>query len=163
MPATDDLLDDAAGLATEIAQLAQQHRLTVAVAESLTGGKVACHLAAAPEASQWFRGGVVAYSAEVKHDVLGVPAGPVVSESCAEAMATGVAKLLDATLAVATTGVGGPGPQDGEAPGTVWLAVASEHGVTAQLQHFAGEPPDVLDQTVRHALRLLRDMALAAG
>jgi nicotinamide-nucleotide amidase len=161
VPAPDEIRDDGADLAAEIARIAQDRGLTVAVAESLTGGKIACHLAAAPDASDWFRGGVVAYSSDVKYDVLGVPRGPVISEQCAAAMATGVAQLLDATLTVAATGVGGPDSQEGEPPGTVWVAVASGPDVRAELQCFDGDPADVLDSTVLQALRMLRDVATA--
>jgi nicotinamide-nucleotide amidase len=161
--APDEIRDDAAALADEIARVAQDRGLTVAVAESLTGGKIACHLAAAPHASSWFRGGVVAYSAEVKYDVLAVPRGPVISEQCATAMAAGVGRLLDATLTVAATGVGGPDSQDGEPPGTVWLAVGTGRQVSAELQRFDGDPSAVLDSTVLRALRLLRDAATAGA
>jgi nicotinamide-nucleotide amidase len=159
--APDEISDDAAALAEQIARIAQDRGLTVAVAESLTGGKVACHLAAAPNASMWFRGGVVAYSSQVKYDVLGVPAGPVISKQCATAMAAGVAHLLDATLTVATTGVGGPDSQEGQPPGTVWLGVSTGADATAEQRCFSGEPSDVLDRTVVDALRLLRDAAAA--
>ena len=60
MAAPDEITEDAAALAEQIARVTQERGLTVAVAESLTGGKIACHLAAAPDASSWFRGGVVA-------------------------------------------------------------------------------------------------------
>jgi len=154
--APDELDEEGSAVARQIAELVEQRGLTVAVAESLTGGKIACHLAAAPSSSTWFRGGIVAYSSEVKYDVLGVPRGPVVSESAAAAMARGVARVLGATLSVAVTGVGGPEPQEGQPPGTVWLAVAAGDGVRTELRHFRGDPPEVLDQTVLHALQLLR-------
>ncbi|MGH3501875.1 MAG: CinA family protein [Nocardioidaceae bacterium] len=96
-------------LASEIATAATEQRVTVAVAESLTGGLVASSLAAAPGASRWFRGAVVAYASEVKHELLAVPAGPVASEQAARAMAAAVADLLGADLTLAITGVGGPG------------------------------------------------------
>jgi nicotinamide-nucleotide amidase len=143
--------------AAEVARLACDRGLTVAVAESLTAGKLASALGAAPDASTWFRGGVVAYAAEVKFKVLGVPPGPVVTEGCARAMASGVASLLDADLAVSVTGVGGPDEDEGEPPGTVWFAVVSPKGEHAELRRFDGEPADVLAATTAHALRLLRD------
>jgi len=92
---------------------------TLAVAESLTGGLLASVFARASGSSEWFRGGVVAYSSAVKHDLLDVPEGPVVSAAAARAMASGAGRLLGADVAVAVTGVGGPGQQDGEPPGTV--------------------------------------------
>lgn len=81
--------------------------------------------ARASGSSKWFRGGIVAYSATVKYDVLDVPHGPVVSEVAALAMARGVDRLLDADVAVAVTEVGGPDSQDGEPPGAVWAATWS--------------------------------------
>ena len=74
-----------------------------------------------PGASDWFRGGVVSYAPEVKFSVLGVPEGPVVSAATATAMATGVRDLLGADVGLGVTGVAGPDPLEGEAPGTVYL------------------------------------------
>src|SRR5688572_4998019 len=94
---------------------------TVAVAESLTGGMLSSRLARREGASDWFRGGVVAYSRLTKERLLGIGDVPVVSEAAARAMAENVARLLSADLAVAVTGVGGPDPEDGVPPGTVWI------------------------------------------
>jgi nicotinamide-nucleotide amidase len=143
--------------AAAVAEAVSARGLTVAVAESLTSGTLAGALGAAPDASTWFRGGVVAYAPEVKFTVLGVPPGPVVTEECARAMARGVASLLGADLAVSVTGVGGPGEDEGHPPGTVWFGVVSPDGERAELRRFDGEPADVLAATTAHALRLLRD------
>ncbi len=148
-----------AEIVTQLAELAKRRTLTVAVAESLTAGNLAAALGAAADSAQWFRGGVVAYSTEVKRRVLGVPDIPVVSEDAAIAMAQGVRSLMDADFAVATTGVGGPGPQDGEEPGSVWFAVASRRDARAAHRRFDGEPAEVLDRTVRHAVELLLSAA----
>lgn len=110
-------------LAEAVGSSAQKRKLTVAVAESLTGGLLSSALAAADEASAWFRGAIVAYSSDVKHMLLQVPAGPVVSKAAATAMAESTAKLLEADVVVALTGVGGPGSQDGQPPGTVWAGM----------------------------------------
>ncbi|WP_040794105.1 CinA family protein [Nocardia higoensis] len=142
-------------LAEELADIATRTGLQIAVAESLTAGNLAAALGAAPNAGEWFRGGIVAYSRHVKHHVLDVPPGPVVCEAAAESMASGVAKMMDATLAVAVTGAGGPDPQDGHEPGSVWFAVATDESCEASHRKFDGEPEDVLAQTVEHALRLL--------
>ena len=83
---------------------------TLAVAESLTGGLLASAFARASGSSEWFRGGIVAYSSAVKYDLLDVPGGPVVSEAAAVAMARAAGRLLNADVAVAVTGVGGPDP-----------------------------------------------------
>jgi nicotinamide-nucleotide amidase len=96
--------------------------LTLAVAESLTGGLVASRLVNVTGASEWFRGGVVSYAPEVKVSVLGVPEGPVVSAETAAAMATGVRDLLGADVGLGVTGVAGPDALEGEPPGTVHLA-----------------------------------------
>jgi nicotinamide-nucleotide amidase len=95
--------------------------LTLAVAESLTGGLVASRLVNVPGASDWFRGGVVSYAADVKTSVLGVPDGPVVSAETAAAMATGVRDLLGADVGLGVTGVAGPDALEGQPPGTVWF------------------------------------------
>ncbi|MGW5728513.1 CinA family protein [Nocardia beijingensis] len=154
MPQADDY-------AHELAELAKQLEITVAVAESLTSGRLSATLGAAPDSSAWFRGGLVAYSTEVKRSVLGVPDVPVVSRPAAEAMATGVRDLLKAVVAVAVTGAGGPDPQDGQPPGSVWFAIATEHDVRAWHHQFDGEPKDVLDQTVDRASESLLDTVRA--
>ncbi|HEX3565953.1 MAG TPA: competence/damage-inducible protein A [Acidimicrobiales bacterium] len=98
--------------------------LTLGLAESLTGGLVASRLVNVVGASTWFRGAVVSYASEVKYDVLGVPEGPVVSEEAARSMAEGARRVLGADVGLAITGVAGPDPQDGQAPGTVYVGLA---------------------------------------
>ena len=119
-----DPADEFAGVAERIADHAQALNVRVAVAESLSSGGIANTLGAAPEASEWFTGGVVAYAESVKRGVLGVTAEVITSAQCARELATGVAKLLGAEAAVAVTGVGGPQSVDGLPPGTVFIAVA---------------------------------------
>jgi len=99
--------------------------LTLGLAESLTGGLAASRLVNVPGASAWFRGAVVSYASEVKFDVLGVPEGPVVSESAARAMADGARAVLDADVGLSITGVAGPDPQDDQPPGTVFVGLAA--------------------------------------
>ena len=144
-----------AELAGRVAARAAQLGRTIAVAESLTGGRVCAELAAAPQASTWFRGGVVAYADEVKFEVLDVPVGPVVSAGSARAMAVGVARLTGADLAVAITGVGGPAEQEGRAVGTVFLAAHSPTGTTAEEHHLTGDPGDITSVAAALALSLL--------
>jgi nicotinamide-nucleotide amidase len=107
-----------------VAKLLAARGLTLAVAESLTGGLVASRLVDVPNASDWFRGGVVSYATDVKFSVLGVPEGPVVTAEAAAAMATGVRRLLGADIGLGVTGVAGPDPMEGQPPGTVFLAAA---------------------------------------
>ena len=97
--------------------------LTVAVAESITGGYVAGRLCAAPGASAAFRGGVVAYAVDVKRTLLDIGDGPVVTEDVALAMANRVRALVGADVGLATTGVAGPDEAEGRPVGTVCLAV----------------------------------------
>lgn len=163
MNAPDGLSDEALDLARRVAALAARSGRTVATAESLTGGKLSCHLSAAPDSSTWFRGGVVAYAEQVKYEVLGVPVGPVVSERAARSMALGVSELLQADVAVAVTGVGGPDDEEGEPPGTVWMGVAAGGDVHTELHRFDGDPTRVLDKTVTGALRLLLQTMDGAG
>ena len=98
--------------------------LTLAVAESLTGGLVASRLVSVPGASNWFRGGVVSYASDVKFEVLGVPEGPVVSGAAAIAMAEGVRDRLRADVGLGVTGVAGPDEQEGQPVGTVFVGLA---------------------------------------
>ncbi|MEV7195632.1 CinA family protein [Streptomyces sp. NPDC093510] len=102
---------------------------TLAVAESLTGGLVAAEITSVAGASKVFRGSVTAYATELKRDVLGVD-GTLLDErgavdpEVARQMADGVRKVLGADWGLATTGVAGPDPQDGQPVGTVYVAVA---------------------------------------
>jgi len=100
--------------------------ITIATAESLTAGLVAASIADVPGCSAVFRGGVVAYATDVKGSVLGLSAGDlehVVSEQVAAELARHACRLLDADLGISTTGVAGPDQLDGQAPGSVWIAV----------------------------------------
>lgn len=104
-----------------------EHRgLTLALAESVTGGLVSGRLTSVPGASNVFRGAVVSYSSEVKFDLLGVDPGPVVGESAARQMAIGARRVLGADLAVSLTGVAGPTEQDDQPVGTLWVALAGK-------------------------------------
>ena len=139
-----------------IAELVDSEHRSIAVAESLTGGMVTSTLAAAPGASRWFRGGVVAYARDVKHELLDVPPGPVVSAQAARAMAEGVRRLLKADVAVALTGAAGPDGQDAQPPGTVFLGLCAETG--NHIEHHCFErddPAQVCAEAVTRALQLL--------
>jgi nicotinamide-nucleotide amidase len=151
VPRASDLPVDEPRLSEIVAELG----LTVGVAESLTGGALSASFARMEGSGSWFRGGVVAYSRAVKHEVLGVPEGPVVSERSAAAMAEGAVRLLGADVAVSVTGVGGPDRQDGEPPGTVWMAVSHAGRTTTHLHTFDGEPEDIVDATCQVAMRWL--------
>ncbi len=145
-----------------IGSLLVEHGLTLAVAESLTGGLVASRLVTVDGASTWFRGGVVAYDSEVKFDVLGVPEGPVVTEATAMAMADGVRRLLGADVGLATTGVAGPAELEGQPPGTVWLGMAVGDVVDAVHVRLPGDRDRVRQMSVITLLDRLR-LRLAEG
>lgn len=144
----------------QIAEALSRSKRTAAAAESVTGGNISAALSAIEGASDWFVGGVVAYAESVKFDVLGVDRGSVINERTAAQMATGVATLLGADFAVATTGVGGPGPQEHHPPGTVYIAVATADGCEVTEYHFDGDPSDVVAQASRRALQ---DLAAAVS
>jgi nicotinamide-nucleotide amidase len=146
---------DPAELAESVGRLALAAGERVAVAESLTGGLVCSLLAKAPDAGTWFAGGVVSYGSDVKHDLLGVPPGPVVSEPAAAAMAEGVARLLKVRFAVSLTGAGGPDPQDGQPPGTVFVGVLAGGEPEVSLLRLDGDPEQVCREAARRALSML--------
>ena len=136
---------------------------TVAVAESLTGGLVLSTLVNPAGASRAVVGGVVVYSTDVKASVLGVDAGLLaergaVDEAVAVQMANRVRAQFGATIGLATTGVAGPDPQDGVAPGTVFVAIASERGDSVEEHHFGGTRDDVRLASVDAALTLLENL-----
>jgi nicotinamide-nucleotide amidase len=142
-------------IAAQIGRRALADGLRVAVAESLTSGAIASRLGAAPDASSWFAGAVVAYAADVKFKVLEVDPGPVVCARCAAQLASGVARLLGADVAVAVTGVGGPDPDEGHPAGTVYTAVHRPSGEQVTHDVFEGDPSRVVDQATLNALRML--------
>ncbi|GAB3045035.1 hypothetical protein GCM10027079_06970 [Sediminivirga luteola] len=152
-----ELHEECAQLAERIGEHARTHDLHIAAAESLTGGILSMHLSAAPQASTWYAGAVVAYESETKFRVLDVDRGPVVTERCALQMARGVSRLLGANAAIATTGVGGPDPDEGLEPGSTWIAVLLGDREWTSFHRFDGEPEDVLRQTAVTALQAAAD------
>lgn len=145
--------------ATDVVTALIGRGLTVAVAESLTGGLVVADLVSVPGASAVVRGGVVAYATELKHELLGVDAdllaaGGPIQAAVAEQMAVGVRVRLGADLGLATTGVAGPDPQDGHPPGEVWIAVATADGVRAVRLELGGDRDAVRRETVVAVLGL---------
>lgn len=133
--------------------------LTVAVAESLTGGLVVADLVAVPGASAVVRGGIVAYATDLKAQLLGVDAallatGGAIQAAVAEQMAAGVRVRLGADLGLATTGVAGPDPQDGHPPGEVWIAVATAAGARVERLELTGDRPAIRRASVEHVLDL---------
>ena len=133
---------------------------TVATAESLTGGLVAAALTSVPGASAVFRGGIVAYAADLKASLLDVPADLLrqhgtVHPDVAVAMADGARKRLASDFGLATTGVAGPDPVDGLTVGTVHICVSTTAGSRGQLLELTGDRQQIRQSTVAHVLELL--------
>jgi nicotinamide-nucleotide amidase len=155
--------EPARALAAEVIGLLRARGQTLVTAESLTGGLVCAALTGIPGASDVVRGGIIAYATDVKAAVLGVgPAlltarGAVDPEVAAE-MADGARARLGADVAVATTGVAGPGPAEGKPAGTVHIAVATGGAVAGRALALAGGRAEVRGETVTAALTLLRDV-----
>ena len=122
-----------------VVSLLAERGLTLAVAESVTGGLIGSRITNVPGASKVFRGGVVAYASEVKFSVLDVPEGPVVTEEAAMAMADGVRRRLGADVGLGITGVAGPDPQEGLPPGTVFFGMALGDTVEARPVRMPGD------------------------
>lgn len=154
------------GLATRINQLLMppeggQSPLTIATAESCTGGGVAAALTSLAGSSDYVMGGIVSYSNAAKANLLGVSQDILdtrgaVSPECARAMAEGARRALDANLAVSTTGIAGPGGGTARKPvGLVYIAVADHKGATAVEHHFSGDRAAVTSAATEAALAML--------
>ena len=138
-----------------IAILRASHQ-TFCVAESVTGGGLGESITAIAGASDVFLGGVIAYSAAAKQEILRVPVElivehGVVSEEVAIAMAQGAQSVFAATWALSTTGVAGPGPSAGVGAGTVWLAIRGPINQSARLD-LQGDRQEVRNVAVSRAL-----------
>ena len=145
-----------------LAQALRERGLKLVTAESCTGGLIAAACTAVAGSSDWFERGFVTYSNEAKTESLGVDAALIaahgaVSEAVARAMAEGALAHSRAAVAVAVTGIAGPGgATPGKPVGTVWLAVARREGsVQAELLQLGGDRSAVREQTVEHALQRL--------
>lgn len=142
-------------------KLLRERGLTLAVAESCTGGLLGMRLTEVPGSSDYFRGGVIAYSNAVKEAVLGVPRAILeekgaVSPECARAMAEGARRVLGADLALAITGIAGPTGGTPEKPvGLVYVALAHPGGVEVERHEFRGSRQGVRWSASEAALALL--------
>lgn len=153
-------------LVLRIALALRQHGATLVTAESCTGGLVAAACTAVAGSSDWFERGFVTYSNAAKNEALGVDANLIaqhgaVSEAVACAMAEGALAHSHATIAVAVTGIAGPGgATPGKPVGTIWLAWAARGGSTqARRLQLAGDRTAVREQTVLQALEGVRALA----
>ncbi|MDQ0406685.1 CinA family protein [Streptomyces sp. NBC_01723] len=159
--------------AADVVRLLTVRGETLAVAESLTGGMVASEVTSVPGASKAFRGSVTAYATELKREILGVDASLLASRGAVDAqvaaqMAAGARKILGADWGIATTGVAGPDAQDGQAVGTVFVAVdgpsgaddGSACGGKVEALRLNGDRAEIRMESVRSVLALLlRELA----
>lgn len=157
-----------ADLASVVLDLCRARGLTVAVAESCTGGLLGARLTAIPGSSDVVMGGVIAYANAVKQNLLGVEeetlvAHGAVSEEVARHMATAVRAVAKANVGLAITGVAGPSGGTPEKPvGTVWIAVDLEGDVQPRLLRLWGDRDEIRQRAAQWTLELLRQRLLAS-
>jgi len=152
--------DQAADLASALLDRLEERGETVATAESLTGGQVCATLVDAPGASVVVRGAVVAYSPEVKSQILGVDRDQIlaygtVDGGVAREMAEGIRLRLGATWGIATTGNAGPEPSEGKPVGMVFVAVAGPGTSVVRELSLSGDRAGIRRSTTAAALSLL--------
>lgn len=142
--------------------------VTIAVAESVTGGLVTQLLTSVPGASAVVRGGVIAYSTDIKVNLLGVSQalidkGGVIQAQVALEMARGVSRTLGSSIGLGITGVAGPTEQDGAAVGTVHIAVVDTRSQSSRVHSltFEGSRDDIRVQAATALLGMLLDVIVA--
>lgn len=154
---------DYAALIEDIGRELLRMGRTISVAESCSGGMIGMLLTSRPGSSKWFKGGVIAYSNDMKTDVLDVPVeileeNGAVSEEVAVAMARGVRKLTGADYSISVTGIAGPAGGSGEKPvGTVWMAILGDRSVMTEKAIFPGGRDSVREKAAEHILEMILD------
>ena len=154
---------DVSGLPETCLKLLKERGMTLATAESCTGGEIARQITELPGASVVYRGGVVSYWTSVKGDVLGVPQEILeeygaVSEPCARAMAEGARRITGAELAVSVTGAAGPDPDERGTPvGIVYIGLATPTGTFCRSLDLGKRRRDrIQDLATNHAFDVVR-------
>ncbi len=148
---------------TSVHKMLLRKGLTLATAESCTGGAIAAHFTSQAGASGYFLCGVVSYSNEAKHNVLGVDMSDIerygaVSRPVVEQMAEGARRISGADYAVATSGIAGPTGGTPDKPvGTVWMAVATPSGVRSQVKILGSAREQVIERAASTVMAMLRD------
>jgi PncC family amidohydrolase len=134
---------------------------TLVTAESLTGGGIGAAITAVPGSSAIYKGGIISYTNEVKHNILGVKSetlsefGAVSAQTAAE-MAAGARKCLNADAAVSVTGLAGPGGDEfGNPVGTVFIGYCAKSKTVTKAFHFTGDRDAVRTQTIQAALNMI--------
>jgi nicotinamide-nucleotide amidase len=142
----------------------KEKKLTLALAESCTGGKLASLFTAIPSCSTYFKGGIVSYSNEIKQRMLGVDASLLekygaVSQQVVEAMAAGAYRNFNADCIIAVSGIAGPGGGTPEKPvGTVWIAVLYKGIIQSQKYHFSQNRESNILRSCNNGIRMLLEM-----
>ncbi len=153
-------------LAEEVGELLKSKGFSVATAESCTGGKLGDMITEVPGSSDYFLGGIVSYSNQVKLEHLGVDEGVLnskgaVSEEVALQMAAGVRTMMHANIGVGITGIAGPTGGTTEKPvGLVFIAVSSDKDSVCTRNLFAGSRSDVKTLSAVKALEMVKDFLL---
>ena len=148
-------------IAQVLGELLTERELTVACAESCTGGNLAHRIVQVPGSSAYFLGSIVSYSNDVKAEVLSVPRSDIsahgaVSKPVVEAMARGAAALMKSDCAIATSGIAGPDGGTRYKPvGTVWIAVKYGERVVSECLHFNGDRNQVIESATNHGMVML--------
>jgi nicotinamide-nucleotide amidase len=162
--------DDGTGVDEQVATMLRAQDLTVAVAESCTGGLMLARLTDRPGSSDYVRGGFVVYANELKTALAGLPAVTIdehgaVSEEVATALARGARERAGAGIGIGITGVAGPGGGTPEKPvGLVWIALSAADGRSlVRRTEQRGTRADVRERTTTSAMHLLRRLLLGAG
>ena len=151
-------------LASDVGKVLEQRSLTLAVAESCTGGRLGDAITDVPGSSAYFLGGVISYGNEAKFSLLGVDRSTLesmgaVSEEVAQMMADGVRKRLGASIGVGITGIAGPtGATPAKPVGLVYIAVSSSERSFSARSVFAGSRSEVKAQAVLKALEMLSEL-----
>ena len=146
-------------LASSLIKKLEEKNLTIAVAESLTGGLVAASLTEIPGASKVFRGSITAYADEIKQNILNVKDETItnftsISELVALEMAINVRTIMKSDIGISTTGVAGPEKSAGFAPGLVFVAISiGDHNMCQKLE-ITGDRSKIRNQTVHEILQL---------
>ena len=154
---------EGATLEQQVHDILTRRNLTLATAESCTGGTIASKFTAMAGASAYFLAGVVAYANSAKSNIIEVNSEDIlrygaVSESVARQMAEGVRRVAGADYAIATTGIAGPGGGSAEKPvGTVWMAVATPEGTIAQMRSCGTDRSQIISRASAYAIEMLYD------
>lgn len=154
---------EGATLEQQVHDILTRHNLTLAVAESCTGGTIASKFTAMAGASAYFLAGVVAYANSAKSNILGVNGEDIaregaVSKIVAQQMAEGIRRVAGADYAIATTGIAGPsGGSEAKPVGTVWIAVATPQGTIATMRNCGTDRSQIISRASAYAIEMLYD------